>query len=668
MKALRDILYQAAKETGENGVFFINSGTDDLFVSYSSLLKKSLSYSGYFKKLNLSPGAIIIIATGKNEETISLFWGAVLYGLVPTILPAPVAYNFTDPSYERLINVYLSLNTPYVFLSNSGYEKRIDRKIGDDRLINVNSINLTGYHAGEIDSKELPELNEESPAYIQFSSGSTGRPKGVVLTHKNIIRNVTDIIRELGIRDRIDSSASWMPLYHDMGLFGLHICPVLSMNNHCLIDTIDFLRKPLLLPDVIERYKTNITASTNFAFTLLNKHFGKDQSKIWDLSSVRKILIGAEPISVEVMDETAAHLLRFRLSRNAIMPVYGLAEACLAVSFTPLDSEPVIKHFDRNWFYKNKSAVEVKEKGEGTITLNACGTWKGFCELKIAGAGDEVMETGRIGKILIKGDNVSGYYLLKGEEKELIGEWLDTGDLGFIYEGNLYICGRMKDIIFANGKNYYANDLEEIILNIEGINPGKGIVTACREEGEDDEVLLFLVGANLKTMAKQFLEAREMILRKTGINLAALVPVKSTDIPKTTSGKIRRYKLRERYLNGDFGENTKSVLPYIHEEEEKKKKEKIPPSTTYEKILHNMWCVQLNKSPEEIGIHDDFLEIGGDSLAAATMLSMLENQYRISLHSSVLADNRTISQLAAYVEKHPGTLEIAGKKKGRFSG
>jgi acyl-CoA synthetase (AMP-forming)/AMP-acid ligase II len=314
--------------------------------------------------------------------------------------------------------------------------------------------------------------------------------------------------------------------------------------------------KPRLWLDLMGRSNIAITGATNFGLALVIRYLKRNkEAGNWDFSGMKALLNGAEPISVPIMQDFITLLMPYGFRPEAMMPVYGMAEATLAISFTPLMNPSVIRAFDSTRLDRENRAVPVDPEAPGARLLPAVGLAINDVEIRIADEHDHPVGEGISGLILLRGPAITKGYYNKPEATSAAfsGEWLRTGDIGFFFEGQLYISGRQKDIIFRNGRNYFANDLETMACEIEEISYGKVCFggTTNREAGHDN-VIVFVAGIPEHKAEDLFNRLRAHLRSTLGITVDELVPVKSNEIPKTSSGKIQRYKLMQRYLNGEF--------------------------------------------------------------------------------------------------------------------
>ena len=347
-----------------------------------------------------------------------------------------------------------------------------------------------------------------------------------------------------------------MPLTHDMGLIGFHLVMFINRVHGHLMPTELFIRRPLLWLTFAARVRASILCSPNFGYKHYLKVLGERPVESLDLSAVRYIFNGAEPISVELCEEFLARLAPAQLKRNAMFPVYGLAEASLAVSF-PQEGAPLrTLRLNRHRMGVGTPVVAGGRVGPRRRAAGLRGPRRSpTAELRIADDEDRELPADRIGNIHISGENVTrGYFEDPPANAAAFSAdgWLRTGDLGLIHDGELFVSGRAKEIIFVNGQNYYPHDLETIAQRVPGLELGKVVAAGVRPSGAQFEQLVVFVlhrGGTAEFLPLATQVAR-VINEQAGIEVAEVVPVKR--IPKTTSGKIQRHLLEESYADGEF--------------------------------------------------------------------------------------------------------------------
>jgi acyl-CoA synthetase (AMP-forming)/AMP-acid ligase II len=549
LTALPELLRRAALTAPEKGIGYVKDDGSIEHQSYQDLFNNALRKGSGLRAMGLNPGDKAIIATEDNHSTINLLWACFMAGIIPTILQPPVSYSDHNPVAIKLLNVFKQLGEPCIFVNS--LHKLADPEM-TKKFVTYTSI---------IESEKLLDFHpaKSDLAFIQFSSGSTGEPKGVMLTHQNLYLNIEAINNGLKIKTT-DRIGNWMPLYHDMGLIGYHLAALFYPQEQFHIQTADFIKNPSLWLDLMSNSRISVSGCPNFGQALIIRYLKRNSNENkWDFSSMKALLNGAEPISVKIMEEFSAAMHKYHFAEEAMMPVYGMAEATLAVSFMPLMSPKIITAFDTEELDYKQRAVKVTQllASRNVRMLTAVGVALDNVEIRIVDDLDAELPDGNAGHIQIKGGSItSGYFNNYAETRNMFcGEWLRTGDIGFFFESNLYISGRFKDIIFINGKNYYANDLEHLACTLEGITYGKIIFGGISDKKSGREKVLAFIAGIPEVKASETLNSLRVMLRKfLGIPIDEMILIRSNDIPKTSSGKVQRYKLIQRYLKGEFAQ------------------------------------------------------------------------------------------------------------------
>ncbi|NHN25925.1 amino acid adenylation domain-containing protein [Flavobacterium jejuense] len=637
IKLLTELL-EIRKESDKLGITFIEGGNHEEFLSYKGLYEEALKCLFYLQNRGIKPKDELIFQIDNNKSFIIIFWACILGG----IYPVPLTVGMNDDHKKKLFNIWPILNNPYLVISSNnlkrlnidtnenGFENFISRIIDQDE---INSSTEKG---------EIFAANEDDIAFIQFSSGSTGSPKGVMLTHKNLLTN----IRAIGAAANYsieDSMLSWMPLTHDMGLIGFHLNPLLYGMTHYLIPTNVFVRRPSLWLEKASEYKVTILSSPNFGYKYIMKHFSHVENKAIDLSSIRLIYNGAEPISVSLSRLFLDTFSKYGLKSIAMCPVYGLAEASLAVAISNLEDEVIDYDFCRDHLNIGDKVL-ITNRDENTLSFVNVGFPINDCLLRITDDEDIVVEDEIIGHIQIKGNNVtSGYYNNDEATQKAItaDKWLRTGDLGFIKDEALYVTGRLKDIIFVNGQNFYPHDIERVAENVEGIELNKIVaVGSYNNERQKEEIIAFVFHrGGLKEFIPIIKSLKAKVNSEMGILIDRVIPVK--DIPRTTSGKLQRFKLLSDFKNGNFNDR-EFQLEKIYKEFDLG--EFVAPENDKEEKLLSIWKKILNL--DAISVTQDFFELGGNSLKAAEMAMILMKELDIDLPITKLYENQTIRKLS----------------------
>jgi acyl-CoA synthetase (AMP-forming)/AMP-acid ligase II/aryl carrier-like protein len=613
-------------------------------VGFAGLRSRALTLLHHFQSRDIGPGDEMLLVLNRNDAFLDAYW-ACLYG---GIVPVPLAPGVSDEQRHKIFRVGATLRRPCLFTEHA-IAGRLDRFAAEHSLQSgLQRLRARIVHvedAGETDRRgAVVARGTDDPAFIQFSSGSTSDPKGVVLTHRNLLTNIRDMIAAAGLKNS-DRGLSWMPLTHDMGLIGFHLMMVLAGMEHTIIATDAFIRRPMRWLRAASDHRASVMCSPNFGFRYLLKSFAPEKAGDIDLSAVRIIFNGAEPISARLCEEFLDTLAPFGLRRTAMYPVYGLAEASLAVSFPPVGRLYRTLTVDRGRLGYGDRIVPDDQRNP--VTLVNVGRAIGECRLRIGNDRGEDMGANTVGRILIGGPNVTGGFYIDGERlnREAFrgDDWLDTGDLGFIHDGDLYITGRTKDVIFINGQNYYAHDIEAIAADVEGLELGKIVAAGVRNPDTDmDELVLFILfRGDLAGFPEPARAAAAVVNERTGARVSVAVPVSS--IPKTTSGKLQRFSLQDACERGEFDD----VAVRLAEPGEPGLAQAAGGSAA-EEFLQEV-CSELLDGAR-LGRYDSLFDIGISSLKMIEIHERIEERYPGRIEVTDLFDYPTLAALAARLE------------------
>ncbi|AKD53905.1 beta-ketoacyl synthase N-terminal-like domain-containing protein [Spirosoma radiotolerans] len=644
-------LLLSLKNENDKGIVFISGAENEATMAYSELLTQALSMLHYLQLSGVKPKDEIIFQVDDNKAFLISFWACLLGGF--TAIPLPPGQH--AESEAKLARVCSILTHPFILTSQS-LRHKVDKVLIEHGLC-VHVLVYQDTRNQEV-AGELYEAQEDDTAFIQFSSGSTGSPKGVVLSHKNLLTNIAAIVEGAALKPT-DRALSWMPLTHDMGLIGFHLVPLAIQIQAFLMPTDLFVRYPVLWMRKASEHRSTVTSSPNYGYQHFLNQFNAATQYDFDLSSLRLIFNGAEPIRADVCRNFTKALTPYGLSGHVMFAVYGLAEASLAVTF-PTPEKPLSTLFVSQKCLGPSDRIRLTEPGHtDSCELINCGKPVPYCELAIRNSQGENLEDGQVGYIHIKGDNVTrGYYRNPETSQKVIGQdnWLNTDDLGFIYKGDLYVTGRMKELIVVAGQNIYPHDIERIAQQIEGIDAGK--VVACgipdAVTGTDSLALFVLFKKNGNEFYSLAKKLKRHIASQTGIEVKYVVPIKK--VPKTTSGKIKRVALADEFMAGTFDSELKN-LALLDEQA------RSPMPSTAGKPLATeaisakriaQWLTEwlakrLEVGIQEINVYQSFAEQGVTSLIAVEMAQSLEAEHGLVVDRTSAWNYPTIDQLSKHL-------------------
>ena len=640
-------LFEANRKVARS-ITYGEGDDDERSVAFGELYERALGILHHLQRLGARRGDKLILFLGTNEPFIDAFWAAVLGG----IIPVPVALGISDEHRHKLLRIVTKLGSPFIYTDKKSLERiaTFAAGVGAEKLFA--GMRARAFVVDDLDdisrAGTIARAQPQDVAFIQFSSGSTSEPKGVVLTHRNILANCRGST-EMARFTQDDVSLSWMPLTHDMGLIGFHVYMFANRVHSHLMPTELFVRRPLLWLACAARKRATILCSPNFGYRHYLKVLGERSvaDLDLDLSAVRLIFNGAEPISVELCEEFLERLAPAKLRREAMFPVYGLAEAALAVSFPPVGAAVQSISLNRHRMSVGTDAQLVARADTDAVALVSVGRAIPYCRLRVSGDDDVPRPDGQIGHIHIAGDNVTqGYYENpEANAAALTADgWLRTGDLGLIHDGALYISGRAKEIIFVNGQNYYPHDLEAIAQRAEGLDLGKVVIAGARRPGaQSDELIVFVLHrgelADFLAMANQ---VSRLINEHTGLEVAQVVPVKR--IAKTTSGKIQRHLLEESYVTGEFDAELAELAKL-------RAAQRGHASRTRTQIEEKLQLI-CNAALEgkRVGLDDNLFELGASSLKLIEIHEQIDHEYPNEIDLTEIFDFPTIAELARHLE------------------
>jgi acyl-CoA synthetase (AMP-forming)/AMP-acid ligase II len=646
---LVDVL--ATRGNSNRYIRYLDGQDDRRAITFGGLRFAALGVLFHLQAFGAQPGDRVILHTSSNEQFIDGFWACLLGGLVPV----PVAVGISDDHRLKLLQVFSTLGNPLVYTEEGQRSRLQDYGKASGAAALVDAVNKRSLFVEQVTDISRPgrehPVTADDIAFIQFSSGSTSTPKGVLLTHRNLLTNIRAMIEGAGFTEQ-DISLSWMPLTHDMGLIGLHLCMLAANIEHTIMDTRLFSRRPLLWLEEASRLRATVLCSPNFGYKHFLKVYDSKGLNGLDLSPVRLLINGAEPISIPLCERFMKEMQRFGLAKTAMYPVYGLAEASLAVTLPKPGQEYRSVTVERTSLAVGRTAALAEPGTASGLELMVVGKPIRDCELRVASDDDRPLPEGTVGHLQIRGGNVtSGYVGLPADQQPLTADgWLRTGDLGFLTvpEGELVITGRQKEIIFVNGQNYYPHDLEAIAEKYAGVELGKMAAAGSRKaNGEDEELLLFLLNrggaADFLPVANQL---RRHVTEHTGLNVAHVIPVRT--LPKTTSGKLQRGKLAQAYADGEF-DAVINELDALAKRATSMAGTASGDGSDLQATIRRI-CASVI-TDREIGVDDDFFELGVSSLTLAQIHERIDEQFPGQLDVEDLFTKSTIRAVAGHLEE-----------------
>jgi acyl-CoA synthetase (AMP-forming)/AMP-acid ligase II/acyl carrier protein len=645
-------LFQSNRTVARH-VTYLEGENDSREVSYGELHERALGILYHLQRIGAKRGDKLILFLGNNEQFIDAFWAAIIGG----IIPVPIALGISDEHRHKLLRVARKLGKPFIYTERRSLDRigAFAGQVGETELFN--ELRSRAFLVDDLDDISRPgkihEAKPEDIAFIQFSSGSTSEPKGVVLTHSNVIANCRGVSEAAQLTDK-DVSLSWMPLTHDMGLIGFHIIMFSKQVNAYLMPTELFVRRPLLWLTFAARVRATILCSPNFGYKHYLKVLGDRPVEGLDLSATRLIFNGAEPISVELCNDFLTRLEPAKLARNAMFPVYGLAEASLAVTFPAVGAPMRTITLNRHRLNVGAPVAPVANTDKDAVELICEGKVIPYCQVRLTDDDGNVLPENRIGNVEMRGDNVTRGYFENPEANAAAftqDGWIRTGDLALFHGGELFISGRAKEIIFVNGQNYYPHDLEAIAQRVEGLELGKVVAAGVRPRDSQIEQLMVFVlhRGGMDDFVPIATQVARVINEQTGLEVGSVVPVKR--IPKTTSGKIQRHLLEQSYLDGEFDAELAELASLRAAE----RGDSAEPGSLSEIEDKLKTICDTALEGKRVGVNDNLFEIGASSLKLIEIHERIDHDYPGLIDLTELFDFPTIAELARHLQSKLGT-------------
>jgi acyl-CoA synthetase (AMP-forming)/AMP-acid ligase II/acyl carrier protein len=646
---LPDMLDDQAR--GNGAIVYLEGEGAEKTLPLAQLRRRALGILFHLQRIGARPGDHLVLHVASNEQFIDAYW-ACLYG---GIVPVPVAVGISDEHKHKLLRIARQLGQPYLYTDQKLRERLAAFATTSGETAHWSALSQRTFLLDTLDDISRPgtpaALDPDQTAFIQFSSGSTSEPKGVVLTHRNILANAEGATRAANFNPT-DVSLSWMPLTHDMGLIGFHLMMMYAGVRQHLMPTDLFVRRALLWLKWSSEKRVTITCSPNFGYRHCLRALGDKTLEHHDLSAVRLIFNGAEPISVELADEFMDRLAPYGLRRTAMYPVYGLAEASLAVAFPAIDSPYRHITVDRRSLGVGSTATLVDAADPTALKLMCEGKPIPFTAVRLVDDQGADVPAGVVGHLLMRGDNVTRGYFQNAEANAaaFTGDgWLRTGDLALMHEGELYVTGRSKEIIFVNGQNYYPHDLEALLQVTPGLELGKVVAAGARlPSSPTDELVLFVLHrGDIADFVPLATRAMHLVNEHAGVEVARVVPVRR--IPKTTSGKLQRNALAKAFEDGEFAAELAEfdaawAARHGHGR------------AAQGRIEAQLKAIVDDALPgKHVDIDDNLFEVGASSLTLIQIHEKIDEAYPGAVDLTELFDYPTISLLAKRLEEKLAT-------------
>jgi len=641
-----------SRQTSKNAFLNLPSkGESSISYSYLELYSRVSKVAGYLSE-RYNPGDRLLLLASNNEQFLISFLGAILAGLVPVPCNCPragakqwsrLSLVIKDAQVSGIIGENDYLNKMFIWVDEQELSESRIEKLPIEEILK---------HNKPIEKPWLDlEPHADELAFIQYTSGSTGDPKGVMVTHKNLVSNLELIFESYQLNFE-SVLVSWLPLFHDMGLISV-LSLLYTGGSNVLMLPVTFIRDPLLWLEVATKYNATFLGGPNFSYELLLEHINSERLKSIDLSTVKTMFNGAEPISATVIEEFIEKFQVTGLKQSSYRPCYGMAEVTLLSTI----SESGARFVERN----GKGEIRVLEKAKLGAHV-ACGPVDKWLRCRIVNPESLMLcEEGAEGEIWLSGDSVSkGYWAKESINEEIFTvqpanesgyKYLRTGDVGFIHEGLLYVTNRIKDMIIIRGRNYYPQDIERTVSNVHPALSFSSIA-AFSVMKENTEVLSLVCEVSKKHLSSLDISELYKIIRKEVVEtfevfVENITFIRPRTLSKTSSGKKQRSLSKQLFLDGqlsvisqDTGNGNTAKAPLT-----------INPSLEpLKRIISKVLKCDINSLTEG----GSLIEMGGDSLKAALLANEIESNFKAEITPYELIVSDDLSTIWQMIEARKG--------------
>jgi len=677
-ETLTELLRWRASASPDKRIYsFLHDGeTESEYLTFSDLDRLARTIGARLQEHSkIGERALLIYPSGL--DFIAAFYGCLYSGIVAVPVYPPSATR-ADRTLQRFHAIVQDAQ-PAVILTTSSLSSRVTSLVASSPELQ----NAPVFVTDELSSGEQwrePAISGNSLAFLQYTSGSTGTPKGVMVTHRNLLHN-SAIIADVCQHPPHARLVTWLPLYHDLGLIGGIIQPLYAGFESTILSPTSFLQRPIRWLQAISRFKATMTGAPNFAYDLCVRKISPEQRETLDLSSWEVAANGAEPVRAETLEQFYNTFAPCGLRREALYPSYGLAEATLFAGGRPHGEVATALPFDEKALEQNK-AIEARTKESGTIPLVSLGTPLRQQKLLIVNTETFTQSSDEmVGEIWISSPSVAqGYWGKSAETSKTFhayladtgeGPFLRTGDLGFLHNGELFITGRLKDLIIIRGSNHYPQDIEQTVEKCHpAIRPGSGVAFSIDADGEErlvivQEIERHYLRDNLEEVANRI---RQTVAEQHELQTYAVVLIKPATLPKTSSGKVQRRASKEGFLDGSLDTVYTWTLNVAEDSasdaSDKIKQENVAtqhftqqengPEREKSRDEIQTWLItqvaeRLKVNRRDVDIRKPFAHYGMDSVQAVSLSADLEDWLGRELSPTLAYEYPTIEALARYL-------------------
>lgn len=547
MTLARRLLQQIEADPGRLALALQHAGQPDRLLSREQFAHSCAAYAQAYAAAGLPQGGVVILILPHGLALLSAFWGAILHGAVPAIMPF-LTEKLQPERYLQDLQALARVTQPAAFVTNREFAGYVREAAPDLPLLLVEDIPAEALFA----PASLPGLQRPAEAItlLQHSSGTTGLQKGVALSHQAVLNQLAAYRQALGLRPE-DVVVSWLPLYHDMGLIAGFILPLLEGLPLVLLSPFDWVRAPQRLFQAVSRYRGTLSWLPNFAYNFCAAKVRERDLEGVELSSWRAVINCSEPVRHASHQRFLERFQPYGLQPLAVQACYAMAENVFAVSQSRLDQAPRVDWIAPAAFHAERRAIPV-DPGPPALAMVSNGPPLPNVQVQVLDEQGAPLPERQVGEFALRSDcQLSGYYHRSDADAQAFKDgWYLTGDYGYVYNGELYVAGRKKDLIIVGGKNVFPQDLEALAGEIPGVHPGRAAAFGVYNDelGTEEVVLVAEIdypSCDPEELAEQI---RQHVTRNSAVALRRVSLVPRGWLIKTSSGKVARLANRDKYL------------------------------------------------------------------------------------------------------------------------
>ncbi|HEU4963591.1 MAG TPA: AMP-binding protein, partial [Bacilli bacterium] len=559
---LSTALQETARRYPHKGLTVIDSEGAETFLSYPDLVRRAKHILGGLQAHGFKPGARVILQVDNLAGHFSAFWACVMGGITPATVAIAPTYKQENGVVAKIYHTWNLLEKPLI-LTTDRLKGSLEQMTELYAMEGHEVLTVEGLERDQVEGA-VHDVQPGDLAFFQLTSGSTGAPKCIQEVHEKIIRHIMGGKLNNGY-NADDISLNWLQLDHVVPILTSHLKDVYLGCSQIHVRTDYVLSDPLHWLDLIETHRVTHSWSPNFGFKIVSEALKENDGKSWDLSSLKYLMNAGEQVTLPIIKEFLDATRSYGVAEQVMQPAFGMAEVCTCMTFCNDFSRDVHGvHVLKSTLHDLIELADESRRDEA-ITFVSSGRVVQGVEIRIVDGQNELLPEGKIGRFQIRGGVVTPGYLNNPEanKESFVGDgWFNSGDLGFILNGELFITGREKELIIIYGANFYCHEIEEIAAQVDGVLPTFVAASGVQDPGTGSETLAIFFVATTEDFAQQIQIAQEIrttVAAKLGIAPGIVVPLEESTFLKTTSGKIQRDVMKKAFLNGQYDEILKRI-------------------------------------------------------------------------------------------------------------